>query len=147
MAGCAVLAGAAIGLDIEPRSRNLQWQKIVERWFTAHERDWLSHINDSETFLKTWTLKEAWLKATGRGIAGNLHTLEISSGFVLRGDRPEQAWKATLGHSGNYLIALVSQGTALPAGFMIPGLIDIDNPEAGAGSALAIDWILQREIY
>lgn len=147
LAGCAVSPGAPVGLDLEPKARRPQWQKVVSRWFSLQEQDWLLAANDSEAFLKVWTLKEAWLKATGRGIANNLRTLDISAGFELRGDRSAEPWRACLGHSGDHWVALVYQGSYSPRGFNIPGPIDVAGLETDTSAARPVTWIVQRPIH
>ena len=107
LSACAVSARAGIGLDIEPLNRHPQWQKVVRRWFTPSEQRWLLANNSHEDFLRVWTLKEAWLKATGRGIAGNLQTLEVSADFHLSGDREEPGWQAASGTVAGFLVTLV----------------------------------------
>lgn len=146
MAGCAVSRGMAIGLDIEPLTRRPQWQKVVSRWFTPEEQDWLLADNNSEAFLKVWTLKEAWLKATGRGIANNLTTLRICSDFGLSGDRPREHWQAALGQSEQHLVAVVYQNPRPPEGFATPGPLDIGNPGVEIPGMEPVRWILHRTI-
>lgn len=107
LCACATSSGGALGLDIEPARRHPQWQKVVKRWFTSGEQSWLLESDDPTLFLMVWTLKEAWLKATGRGIAGNLKTLEVSSDFRLRGDRPETDWYASCCRADGFLVTLV----------------------------------------
>ena len=147
MAGCAVSRGTAIGLDIEPLNRRPQWHKVVKRWFTPEEQAWLLAENESEAFLKVWTLKEAWLKATGRGIANNLRTLRITPGFRLSGDRPDEHWQAALGQSANHLVAVVYQSAEAPEGFMTPGQVDIRNPGAEIPGTQPVRWLLHRAIH
>ncbi|KAA1174262.1 4'-phosphopantetheinyl transferase superfamily protein [Marinobacter salinexigens] len=116
LCACATSSVGVIGLDIEPAERHPQWQKVVKRWFTAHEQAWLLGRNQPDQFLTVWTLKEAWLKATGRGIAGNLQTLEVSPDFRLAGDQSEPDWYASCSRVGNFLVTLVfrTAGAATP---------------------------------
>ncbi len=109
LAACAT-GTRAVGVDIEPLSRRSDWQRIVRRWFTRQEQDWLLAADDKKAttqFLAVWTLKEAWLKATGRGIANNLQTLEVSADLQLRGDAVEPGWHAAVGITEGFMIALV----------------------------------------
>ncbi|QSP95696.1 4'-phosphopantetheinyl transferase superfamily protein [Marinobacter salinisoli] len=112
-AACAISHGFPIGVDIEPLQRRPQWQAIVKRWFSPREQSWLLAENDVFSFLKVWTLKEAWLKATGRGIAGNLQTLEVLPEFELVGDQDEPGWHASIVELPDCLATLVwHQATA-----------------------------------
>lgn len=147
LAGCAVSRDASIGLDLEPMARRPQWQKVVSRWFSPQEQAWLLAADDPGEFLKVWTLKEAWLKATGRGIADNLKTLDITADFELSGDRPGEPWRACLGKSAEHWVAVIYQGDFAPQGFTIPGQLNMNNPEMAAPDARPVYWLLQRHIH
>lgn len=109
IAACATNLHGEIGLDIEPCQRRPNWQKVVQRWFSPVEQEWLLAQDDALEFLKVWTLKEAWLKATGRGIAGNLQTLEVRRGFELYGDQCDnlRPWRACCLYVDGFLVTLV----------------------------------------
>lgn len=96
-----------IGVDIEPGTRQSEWTRVAKRWFSPAEQSWLLRENDPFLFLQVWTLKEAWLKATGRGIAGNLKTLEVHENFELYGDRPDQTWTACSYYLEGFLVTVV----------------------------------------
>jgi 4'-phosphopantetheinyl transferase len=129
LSACAASAdNTPIGVDIEPLGRHSRWQKLAKRWFTPQEQNWLHAEDSAETFLTVWTLKEAWLKATERGIAGNLQALEVGPGFTLAGDRPEQGWQACCFHLNGFLITLVYQ--LPPHTQQMPGLCLLASPEA-----------------
>lgn len=110
LTACAVSDGP-LGLDLEPADRRTDWARVAKRWFTTVEQEWLFRENDPSAFLKVWTLKEAWLKATGRGIAGNLQTLEVRKGFELYGDQPGRNWQASCFYVEGFLLTLVHQQT------------------------------------
>ena len=111
LSACATRASSPIGLDLEPCQRHPQWQKVARRWFTAVEQEWLFREDDPNAFLKVWTMKEAWLKATGRGIAGNLQTLEVRKNFEIYGDQPGEDWQASCCYIEGYLVTLVFRGS------------------------------------
>lgn len=111
LSACATLAGSPVGLDLEPCQRHPQWHKVARRWFSAVEQEWLFREDDANSFLKVWTLKEAWLKATGRGIAGNLQTLEVRRNFEMYGDRPEEDWQASCCYIEGFLVTVVFRGS------------------------------------
>jgi len=111
LSACATQYGSALGIDIEPSKRHPQWQKVAKRWFSPIEQEWLFQEDDAHTFLRAWTLKEAWLKATGRGIAGNLQTLEIRRNFELYGDQPDDHWQACAFYTEGFLCSLVFRQT------------------------------------
>lgn len=103
---CATGRGS-LGIDLEPGQRRPDWAKVTARWFTHVEQEWLLRANDPFSFLKVWTLKEAWLKATGRGIAGNLQTLEVRRHFELYGDHTDCRWQASCLSAEGFLVTLV----------------------------------------
>lgn len=68
------------GVDIESTKREIDLKPILKRFFSVGEiESWKNHSEKSEkiSFLRGWTRKEAFLKATGEGISGLGHT-EIS---------------------------------------------------------------------
>ncbi|XP_031399279.1 uncharacterized protein LOC116209687 isoform X2 [Punica granatum] len=64
-----------IGIDLEEKDRKIKNNIVsfARRYFTAHEVEMLSSIPDPETqrqhFIKLWTLKEAYVKALGKGFS------------------------------------------------------------------------------
>ena len=112
LSACATEYCSALGIDIEPSRRHPQWKKVVKRWFSPVEQEWLFKEDDPHTFLRVWTLKEAWLKATGRGIARNLQTLEVRRNFELYGDQPDDHWQACALYTEGFLCTLVYKQTA-----------------------------------
>lgn len=82
----AVTLAADIGLDVEDRSRRVN-PGLAARFFSAGEIGQLERATEDERpelFLDFWTLKEAFVKARGRGLAMGLDTF----GFVFDGDVP-----------------------------------------------------------
>lgn len=131
LSACATSPEHRIGLDIEPCTRHPHWQRVARRWFSPGEQAWLLAEDNPETFLRVWTLKEAWLKATGRGIAGNLQTLEVGPGFELRGDQPEPDWQADCWQVEGFLVTLVyRQSDPMP-----PALRQFEAPPEDYGLA------------
>ncbi|SFL96520.1 4'-phosphopantetheinyl transferase family protein [Marinobacter zhejiangensis] len=107
LVACVASTASGVGIDIEPHSRHRQWHKVVRRWFSDREQQWLLANDRVEDFLYAWTLKEAWLKATGRGIAGNLQTLEVLGDGQLLGDQPDRDWQASVGTFDGFTVAAV----------------------------------------
>ncbi|MBE0486622.1 4'-phosphopantetheinyl transferase superfamily protein [Marinobacter sp.] len=129
----AVATGMApLGIDIEPSQRKPDWIGVAKRWFSTVEQEWLFRADDPFNFLKVWTLKEAWLKATGRGIAGNLQTLEVRKDFELYGDQPDQHWLASCFYVEGFLVTLVYQGTEDSSG-SLPGITLLEPPPDNYG--------------
>ena len=71
---CAVMDAGQVGIDVEFPGRPRNISGIAERYFSPQEAEWLA-AEESDHFYMLWVLKEAWLKATGIGIAGGLDQL------------------------------------------------------------------------
>jgi 4'-phosphopantetheinyl transferase len=81
MAGLAVTLGAgwAIGFDLEPVARVVDLA-VADHFFSAREASWLSSLVEpvrAEGFLRLWTLKEAFIKATGKGLTQDLAAFAV----------------------------------------------------------------------
>jgi len=101
---CAVHQGR-VGVDVELSNRQAPWRALARRWFSETEQHWLTARGSTRDFLLLWTLKEAWLKANHRGIAGNLQNIQLSPSagdeLQLTADTQGRAWyAATACHNG-----------------------------------------------
>lgn len=68
--------GRALGFDVEALDRKVTLE-VADRYFRVEEADWLNSLPEParpEGFLRLWTLKEAFIKATGDGLAQDLAT-------------------------------------------------------------------------
>ena len=71
-AACVVHRGLQAGIDLESTARALPPPEIRETFLTPRERAYLEALRPErrdEGFLRLWTLKEAYLKARGVGLA------------------------------------------------------------------------------
>jgi 4'-phosphopantetheinyl transferase len=69
---CAVTRGRALGVDVEYEPRKSRTTKIADRFFAPSEAEALDRLPESEQrqrFFCYWTLKEAYIKARGMGLA------------------------------------------------------------------------------
>ncbi|KAJ7976138.1 4'-phosphopantetheinyl transferase [Quillaja saponaria] len=72
---CGVTVGSPIGIDVEEKQRRLKNNILTfaRRYFSPYEVETLTSISDPEIqhqeFLKLWTLKEAYVKALGKGFS------------------------------------------------------------------------------
>lgn len=69
---CAVVLGADIGVDVEDLTRNNATLDIARRYFSPQEIADLNRTEPEERrtrFFTYWTLKEAYIKARGMGLA------------------------------------------------------------------------------
>lgn len=76
----AMTHSAPVGIDIEQqRDRKLD-RKTAQRFFAAGEAAALKTLSDNahaRAFTRLWTFKEAFIKATGEGLARKLNSFEI----------------------------------------------------------------------
>lgn len=76
-----------IGVDVERRDRRVNARGLIRRFFSPAEAAELGKLPSArlrDRFFLTWTLKEAYIKALGRGLSLPLR----SFGFQLAGRRP-----------------------------------------------------------
>lgn len=73
---CAITNGSQVGIDVEEQGRILSSDALAfaRRKFSEEEAVGLEQITDpverNRRFLQLWTLKEAYLKALGKGVSG-----------------------------------------------------------------------------
>jgi len=76
----AVAQGREIGVDVEWVRASFTFDEVAQRFFTTKEvaalRGLPFHLQ-REAFYKCWTSKEAFLKAKGTGLSGQLDEVEI----------------------------------------------------------------------
>lgn len=66
-----------IGVDLEFLSGSEDLPLLIGYAFSGQETDFCNQGNKPENFLKIWTLKEAYLKATGVGLVDFLKSVNI----------------------------------------------------------------------
>lgn len=85
LAGCVVARELDVGLDVEHVERPLDLDRFARRFYSPRERALLATVAGDarkQLFFAIWTLKEAYLKARGIGVALPLASLT----FEPRGD-------------------------------------------------------------
>lgn len=85
-----------IGVDLEYLNSKTDVEEIAKRFFSAREYAEITSLPPQvrrEAFFRGWTVKEAYLKATGDGLAGSLDGVEVclnpdkvASLLTIRGD-------------------------------------------------------------
>ncbi|MCD7471167.1 hypothetical protein HAX54_011480 [Datura stramonium] len=76
LVACGVTVNSPIGVDVEAKQRTVKHNvlTLARRYFSEHELEALTAIKDPQLqhqeFMKLWTLKEAYVKALGRGFSG-----------------------------------------------------------------------------
>jgi 4'-phosphopantetheinyl transferase len=80
MVACAVIRELDIGVDVERVTRRVRHRELAERFFGEDEVRALRALapeSQPGRFLELWTLKEAYLKARGRGISISLRGFQF----------------------------------------------------------------------
>jgi 4'-phosphopantetheinyl transferase len=78
LAACAVASGRAVGVDAEHLIRKIDLPSVSARVFSTAERRGLEALSGRdaiERFFLLWTLKEAYVKALGRGFSLPLRSI------------------------------------------------------------------------
>jgi 4'-phosphopantetheinyl transferase len=89
LVACAIAAGPTVGIDVERAARMLDAGAIAERYFSPVECAWLARGAGEDhrvRFLELWTLKEAFVKAVGAGLAMPLNAMSFGldrPGFIV----------------------------------------------------------------
>ena len=95
----AVTKGRDVGVDVESKSRHVQAERVIARFFASEEAAELGKLSYAEIrrrFFLTWTLKEAYTKALGTGFAQPFDSFS----FRLTKEKPHQiAFSAPSGQS------------------------------------------------
>lgn len=69
-----------VGVDIEYKRKDLNFQELTSYVFTKQELEHYQKIDQAlhqEAFYQGWTRKEAYVKATGEGLQRSLHSFEV----------------------------------------------------------------------
>lgn len=97
-----------IGVDVEAVTREVEMLPLAERYFAASEIAMLHAAEPSqlrELFFRLWTLKEAYVKASGLGMQLGFHTF----GFALAGDGTPQLQHAAGDAGAEWSFAVLQQ--------------------------------------
>jgi len=76
----AIALNHSVGIDLEHLRHIPDVQQLAERFFSPSESRIINALPEpqqQEVFFRLWTIKEAYLKATGEGLAG-LQTIAVS---------------------------------------------------------------------
>ncbi len=121
--GVALMAfarGRDVGVDVERTMRDVGWEAVAKRFFARPELAELMALPTDQRrsgFFRCWTSKEAYMKATGRGI-----TLGLDN-FVVRVDpaRPAQLLAAAEGNEDDWWLTEVAPGTGMAGALCVAG--------------------------
>ena len=70
--------GGEIGIDLERLSGDEDLTSLIDYAFSPTETNYYFQSGLSKHFLEIWTLKEAYLKAIGIGLVGELKSINVS---------------------------------------------------------------------
>jgi 4'-phosphopantetheinyl transferase len=75
---CAFTRGADVGVDVEETGRDVRLLEVAERVYSDAELESLRALDPQEQrrrFFELWTLKEAYIKAIGKGFSAPLRAI------------------------------------------------------------------------
>ena len=114
---------AAVGVDIEYHHRSIEALQLARHFFHSREIQQLESLPANEQqqhFFKLWTLKEAYVKAIGKGLSHRLDkfsfTFQPANPRITMSPLPQSAiscWSAILGAEHTMAIIALSQLSAL----------------------------------
>lgn len=117
LVACAISDDLELGVDVEPVARKAPLD-LAQTYFAPEEVRWLTGLPPSGQpfgFFRLWTLKEAYIKATGLGLAQPLHDfafafdpLRVLFHDPALGD--PRAWRFEQRQVGEHLLALAWRG-------------------------------------
>lgn len=97
LVACAVTWDFDVGVDVEDMERNTATTAVADRFFSPHEVSALRALaphHQARRFFELWTLKEAYIKARGLGLA---IPLESFSFVVSEAGRPGIDFEPSVG--------------------------------------------------
>src|SRR3954469_12264656 len=115
-AGLIAIAGNDVGIDVEQIKPRENLEGLARRVFTEREREAIA--GEEDAFYRHWVAKEAFVKATGRGIS-SVRSFEVlldapgGARLVHVGGDPEEAARWTLApleSPDGYAAAVVARG-------------------------------------
>lgn len=102
----ALANGCEVGVDVEGGRAVRQREALIREVFSPEEQSFFEGLNEAmtqERFIRGWTLKEAYVKAIGRGIAAGLSKVVLEENF-------ERFLKVPSGDPDAFQIAEISRG-------------------------------------
>ena len=78
----AITLGHSVGIDVEKINKKIDFESLSARFFSNKENEFLRSLEESkklDAFYSIWTRKEAFIKATGKGIAYGLDNFSVCS--------------------------------------------------------------------
>lgn len=128
-----VISPFEVGCDVEIIKGDRG--RLAERFFKPEESAWIKHFKkpelQSDAFYRLWTLKECYMKVTGRGLSlmPDAFALNVDVAENIKlfhdGDRPEFTFREIDLHDGyRYAVCLKTDGKTAPQEVNIVTLSD-----------------------
>ena len=92
----AICGDREVGIDLEYINPECDFESIARRYFLRSEQQIIKKLQNQNldlarrAFYRAWTLKEAYGKATGQGIANILDLVDVSQLLEISGDKTLQ---------------------------------------------------------
>ncbi len=125
LALCGVTLGRQIGIDVERIRPEIADETIAEHYFSQREISTLRALPpalQTEAFFTCWTRKEAYIKATGKGLALPLAQFDVSMApgepAALLSTRPD------LGEARRWSMHHLEPGEGYAAALVVEGAMD-----------------------
>jgi 4'-phosphopantetheinyl transferase len=89
----AICSDREVGIDLEYINSDCDFEGIARRYFLRSEQQIIQELQNQNldlarrAFYRAWTLKEAYGKATGQGIANILDLVDVSQLLEISGDK------------------------------------------------------------
>ena len=132
LVGVAFACGCLVGLDLERADREVDFPALARRIMSAPDLQRFSALPTEEmprSFFQAWTTKEAWLKACGVGISGEVRGASASS-------QPDfSPQPLSIASQQEQKSEWLVQGIELPQAYL--GNVVWNNPE----KILDFDWL------
>ncbi|HET9863728.1 MAG TPA: 4'-phosphopantetheinyl transferase superfamily protein [Steroidobacteraceae bacterium] len=136
LVAAAIARAGRVGVDVETLGERVPLH-VASRYFAPREVAALQALPEAEQprrFLRLWTLKEAYLKATGEGLAGGLDSVTFSLdagdiGFESAAEPCAARWQFREFAAADHLLAVAHRGATAGA----PGAMQLREYSAGSG--------------
>ena len=137
----AVAERGALGVDVERPRPNADWPAIARRFFAPLEQEELFALPEAhqeEGFLRLWTLKEAVIKFTGRGLGQGLESFAVS---LADGSGPRVAdWSSAFSRPDALWTKALESGAQVSLACGAPELDVVAGALVGPLLEAAVDW-------
>jgi 4'-phosphopantetheinyl transferase len=111
-----------VGVDLERTGKDVEWEPMAERFFSARERAALRALPPDvrrRAFFTCWTRKEAYVKAQGQGLSLPLDSFDVS---VVPGERARLlATRDDPGEAARWVLRDLAPGPGYVAALAVEG--------------------------